>query len=213
MKNVGILMVTLIVVASAVLTASCGVQGKATPTPTHTPVPTPTHTATPAPTRTPMPTPNPGRSLQEQFVDGFVLTYNSMAEAERLHREAADQANVWAFQAAAAKMAQAKTDAEGALPEVPSGVVAEMGKQGGGGGEGKVVDLLSSRVASFVEGAGHFLNSLQYAQRGNITGANNETDLANEAFGKSAQAYQDLYDLVKTDPALRYLRDAVGWAE
>lgn len=149
--------------------------------------------------------------LQQQFVDGFMAAHNHMATAVKLQGEAANEAEGGAYQSAAVKMAQAKTDAESALVDIPRGVVSDMHAQNMGVSEGKVVDLLSSRIHSFIDGAEHSLHAMQYAQRGDVKSANNEIAQSNDSFSKAFQAWYDLYDMVQTDANLSYLRDAMGW--
>jgi hypothetical protein len=153
----------------------------------------------------------PMQDLQERFVNGFITTHNSMADAEKLHPQASDAATGGQYALAVEKMTEAKADANQAFIKNPTAVVAEMQKQNAGVSEGKVVDLLFTRITSFIDGAEHILKAMNYAQQGDMSGYNQEVDLGNTAFDKSWQAEYDLQDLVKTDPNLSYLRQAVGW--
>jgi hypothetical protein len=151
------------------------------------------------------------QGLQERFVNGFVTTHNSMADAEKLHPQAGDAATGGQYALAVEKMTEAKADAAHALISNPTAVVAEMQEQNAGVSEGKVVDLLSARITSFIDGAEHILKAMNYAQQGDMSGYNQEVDLGNAAFDKSWQAEYALQDLVRTDANLSYLRQAVGW--
>jgi hypothetical protein len=153
----------------------------------------------------------PMQNLRERFVSGFIATHNSMADADKLQPEAADAATGGLYTAAVEKMTEADMDAQKAFISIPSDVLSEMQKQNTGVSEGKVVDLLSARITSFMDGAEHFLKAMRYVQQGDVSGHNQEADLANAAFAKSWQSEYALQDLVKTDANLSYLRQAVGW--
>lgn len=149
--------------------------------------------------------------LQKQFVDGFIAAHNSMALAENLQPQAADAATGGQYALAVQKMTEASADAQQAFISNPTGVVAEMQKQNIGVSEGKAVDLLSTRITSFTDGAEHFLTAMRYAQQGDLSRENQEIGLSNTAFNKSWQSEYALQDLVTTDTNLNYLRKAVGW--
>jgi len=153
----------------------------------------------------------PMQDLRERFVNGFIATHNSMADAEKLLPQAGDAATGGQYALAVEKMTEAKADAYQAFISNPTGVVAEMQKQNAGVSEGKVLDLLSARITSFMDGAEHFLKAMSYAQQGDVSGHNQEVDLGNTAFDKSWQSEYALQDLVRTDANLSYLRQAVGW--
>ncbi len=157
------------------------------------------------------PTTAPIQDLRDEFISGFIATHNSMGDAEKLQPQAVSYATGGQYPLAVEKMAEAKTDAEQALISIPWGVLSEMQKQNTGVSEGKVVDLLSTRITSFMDGAEHFLKAMRYVQQGDVEGHNQEVDLGNAAFDKSWQDEYALQDLVKTDANLSYLRQAVGW--
>ena len=151
------------------------------------------------------------QDLREQFVDGFIETHNSMAEAEVALSSAMSLAEGGAYTSAVSKISEAELDSQHALLSLPWGVVSDMQKQNTGVSENEVLTLLATRVSKFRDGIDHFLEAMRYIQQSDISGHNQEIAQANSNFSASWDAEYSLQDKVKTDANLNYLRQALGW--